>query len=252
MEEKIIDKLEECVDEIQFSLDGATAPVNDKIRGTGVYHKVLESIRLFDNTKIKRRLSMVLMPQNVKNFQDHVEQLAELLENVELKFSFAITEGRADKTIKFSSPDAADRELQKILRILYKKRLKAMKRFEPNLVVRNCGYGEVITIAGNGDIYPCAVFKKKYGNIRTGNFPGIIKKIQEDMVSSNVENLAKCPDCDLQYICFGGCRLNNITYNRSLLEPHCNQQKKDEFYRRLVVRDDFDALSIWLGKISRL
>jgi sulfatase maturation enzyme AslB (radical SAM superfamily) len=67
----IIEKLNECVDEIQFSLDGATAEVNDEIRGKGVFNKVLENLRLLMNTKIKLKLSMVIMPRNVEDLKKY-------------------------------------------------------------------------------------------------------------------------------------------------------------------------------------
>ncbi len=245
---QMVEKLEEYVDEIQFSLDGATAPINDMIRGEGVYRKVLDSIRLLRNTKIKQKLAIVLMPQNVEDFRENVEELTKSLENIEMKFGFVITEGRADESLKFPSSAEADRKLQEILAILYKKKLKAMNKFEPNWKVRNCGYGETITIASNGDIFPCAVLKHKSGNIKTDNFVSIVEKIKEDMIASNVENMELCPQCDLQYLCFGGCRLNHITHNGSLLKTHCPPGKKEGFYRKLVVRDGFDALSIWLGQ----
>ena len=244
---KIKNKLEEYVDEIQFSLDGATTEVNDEIRGQGVFNRVLENLRLLMNTKIKLKLSMVLMPGNAADLKRNIETLAQSLDNVEMKFGFAIIEGRADESLKFSSPAEGDRELQEILKILYKKKLKAMIKFEPNLIVRNCGYGEVITVSSNGDVFPCAVLKYKTGNIRTDNFSGLVEDIKKRTIASNVENLEGCSQCDLEYICFGGCRLNNITYNNSILKPHCPPEKKEELYKKLVVRDSFDALSIWLG-----
>jgi radical SAM protein with 4Fe4S-binding SPASM domain len=247
---QMIDKLEECVDEIQFSLDGATASVNDLIRGEGVYNKVLHSIHLLKNTKIKQRLAIVLMPQNIEDFRENVEELAKFLEHVEMKFGFVTTEGRADESLKFPSSAEADKKLQEILSILYKKKLKAMNKFEPNWIIRNCGYGETITVSSNGDIFPCAILKHKYGNIRTNNFLSIVEKIKEDMIASNVENLELCPQCDLQYLCFGGCRLNHITHNGSLLKTHCPPEKKKDFYRKLIIRDEFDALSVWLGQVK--
>jgi len=81
-----------------------------------------------------------------------------------------------------------------------------------------------------------------------------LKNIENEVITSelrdflvNVENLEGCSQCDLEYICFGGRRLNNITYNNSILKPHCPPEKKEELYKKLVVRDSFDALSIWLG-----
>lgn len=244
--ERIVGKLEKNVDEIQFSLDGATPPVNDRIRGKGVFDKVLKAIQLLKNTQIQLKMSLVVMPQNFDDFKENIEEIARKLENEEMKFSLAIKEGRADNSFIFPSESEGEIALQAILRILYTKKLKAMRHIEANLISRNCGYGETITISSEGDIFPCAILKHSAGNVRNGDFPEVVKKIKNNMVESNVENLEKCPQCDLQYICFGGCRLNNITHNGNILKPYCSTEKKNDFYRKLVARDNFDGLSYWL------
>jgi sulfatase maturation enzyme AslB (radical SAM superfamily) len=66
------------------------------------------------------------------------------------------------------------------------------------------------------------------------------------MIAFRVENLEDCPKCDLKYICFGGCRLNNITFNGSPLKPNCSAKKKEDFYRKLIRRANFDGLAYWL------
>ncbi|UCH96584.1 MAG: radical SAM protein [Candidatus Aminicenantes bacterium] len=246
----MVEKIEAFVDEIQFSLDGATQSVNDKIRGKGVYKKVINAINLLKDVNIKKRVAIVLMPQNVDDFKKNAEELARSLENVELKFGFATTEGRANKSFKFKSDLEAEKESQIILEKLYKKRLKIMAKYEPNLKVKNCGYGEVISISSIGDIFPCAILKFKAGNIKKNKLSEVIKKIRDEAISSNVENLEKCQQCDLIYICFGGCRLNNMTHNNDILKPYCNKEKREILYKKLVLRDQFDALSIWLNQKS--
>jgi len=248
----MVSKLEKYVDEIQFGLDGATRDVNDKIRGQGVYDKVLKAIQLLKETKIQLKLAIVIMPQNIDDFKKNIEKLAEDLETVEMKFGLAINEGRSNKSFRFPSETEGEIALQEILKILYKKRLKRMRKIEPNLITRNCGYGEIITIFSNGDVYPCAIPKHKYGNIRTDNFPDIVKKIKEDMIAFRVDNLEECPKCDLKYICFGGCRLNNITFNGSPFKPNCSQKKKEDFYRKLLLRANFDGLELWLKQDNKI
>ncbi|MCK4763002.1 MAG: radical SAM protein [Candidatus Aminicenantes bacterium] len=244
--DKIVSKIKECVDEIQLSLDGATPIINDEIRGKGVYDKVVNAVRLFEDTSIKLTISTLVMPQNFTDFKNNVESFAKVFENAELKFSFAINEGRADKSYKFSTTAEANAKLQKILKILYEKNLKAMRKIEPNLMARNCGYGETITVSSEGDVYPCAVLKHKAGNLKKEKLIDLFRKIRKDIEVSNVENLEQCPQCDLIYICSGDCRLNNITYNGDIRKPHCPPDVREDFYKKLVVLNEFDALKYWL------
>ena len=222
--------------------------INDKIRGNGSYNKVLKAIRLLKETKIRKRIAIVLMPQNVNSFKENVEEFSKSLENVDLKFSLATTVGRSNNSFRFKSEIEAENNVQFILEKLYSKRLNVVAKFEPNIKVQNCGYGEVISVSSNGEVYPCAILKYKAGNIKKNNLSEIIMKIRHDSLTSNVENLEKCPTCDLTYICFGGCRLNNITHNKNVLIPFCNDEKKNNIYRKLVLRDQFDALSIWINQ----
>jgi radical SAM protein with 4Fe4S-binding SPASM domain len=248
----MVSKLEKYVDEIQFGLDGATQEVNDKIRGKGVYNKVINAIQLLKDTKIKLKIAVVIMPQNIDDFRENIERFAEYLDNVEMKFGLAINEGRANKSFRFASETEGEIALQEILKILYKKRLKRMRKMEPNLITRNCGYGEIITVFSNGDVYPCAIPKQKYGNIRTDNFIDIVKKIKEDMIAFRVDNLEECQKCDLKYICFGGCRLNNITFNDSPFKPNCSPKKKEDILRKLIRRANFDGLELWLKQDNKI
>lgn len=243
---RIIDKLKKYVDEIQLSLDGATPDINDKIRGKGVYKKVLKAAKLILKTPIKLKISSLLMPQNYLDFKNNVEEFARNFKDVELKFGFAMNEGRADKSFKFSSSSEANTKLLEILKILYEKKLKAMRKFEPNMIARNCGYGDTISVSSEGDVFPCSVLKHKTGSLKREQFEEIFKIIKRNKMVSNVENLEKCPQCDLIYICSGGCRLNNITDNGDILKPNCHPGKIDDFYRKLVVYNKFDALSYWL------
>lgn len=245
---EIADKLAEYVDIIQFSLDGASAKVNDKIRGKGVYNKVVNGIRLFEKTGVKLRIAMILMPQNADDIKINIEKLVKSFKrDVEFKFGFATTEGRADENCRFSPISLGEIELQKILRVLYKKKLKAIRKIEPNFLMRNCSYGMSISVSSDGYIFPCAILRNSYGNVKESNLKDVFKKIYNDRTSSNIENLEDCKACDVRCFCYGGCRLNNLKHNKSLLKPYCPPGKKEDMYRLLVNRIKFDPLSIWIG-----
>ena len=42
-----------------------------------------------------------------------------------------------------------------------------------------------------------------------------------------------CADCDLRYICAGGCRIHNETVNGDMLRPACDDRRRQAYYVRL-------------------
>ena len=48
--------------------------------------------------------------------------------------------------------------------------------------------------------------------------------------------MEECQECDLKYICNGGCRINNIITTGSYVKPSCSEDYKLELYEKLVYR----------------
>ena len=84
-EEKLKRIIKIQLDDICFSLDGHTAEVNDYIRGSGVYEKVIETIRSLNELKEKHssekpvlRIGTVITKRNYRDLDKIVELVAEL------------------------------------------------------------------------------------------------------------------------------------------------------------------------------
>lgn len=80
-------------DEINFSLDGSTPGVNDHIRGKGVFKKVVNAIKLFQNIKENRksskpieRFSFVITKKNLVDVKNYIK-LAKNLKVNAINFS---------------------------------------------------------------------------------------------------------------------------------------------------------------------
>jgi radical SAM protein with 4Fe4S-binding SPASM domain len=253
--EEYAKKLQGYVKRIQVSLDGATEEVNDKIRGRGSFGKVLKAVSLLYDTDIVLDMAFSLMPSNLKNFYENIE---ELIKTVGPKINFKLSEvvkfGRADSTHMF--PDKNGRRLEpeakKLRDHLYKRRLKAPPGSSKNIMLLNCGYGEMVTISSVGDIYPCPLYESsvKHGNIRNDDFKEILKKIDADRQKCSTKNMEECKTCDLRSRCSGGCRINNIYYNGDILKPECIQKPdyKDWMYSVIMDHERNNPRSLWLGK----
>lgn len=85
-----------------------------------------------------------------------------------------------------------------------------------------CGAGcEYISVATNGDIYPCHQYTqysdKKIGNVFDKSFDLNLSKY---FASNVVNNKPKCIDCFAKYYCSGGCAANNFSYNGDMNIPY--------------------------------
>ncbi|MBU4331491.1 MAG: radical SAM protein [Planctomycetes bacterium] len=236
--EKNVKKVVEYLDMVQVSLDGASAQINDKIRGNGVWKKVVHAVNLMGKIKPQMLIviAMTIMPGNAKDIEENIDKLLKLFKfEVRLKIGLLIITGRADKNLDFPNNIIAEQVMTKILNGIYKKRLKGMRKITPNMRIHNCGYGEIITILSNGEIYPCALPNYGIGNIRNISLSQAMETFLKNKTASNIENLEICSCCDVRYFCFGGCRLNYITKNNSLFKPYCTEKIKREMLEKLVL-----------------
>lgn len=246
--EKIVDELQKWVDKIQLSLDGAIAETNDAIRGAGSFENVITAFQLLKDTNISLDLALSLLPQNVQELKKDIEKLTQRIsDKVNFRISPVMREGRANKSHDFPNKRIAQLELREVLSNLYRKRLRTISKFEKNVKLNNCGFGETVVVSSVGDVYPCNVYepKTRCGNVRENDFAQIFEKIRRYREDANVENIKTCAACDLKIVCFGGCRLNNIYRNNDILQPACTEETRKELCAFIVDKEEnFDPLSL--------
>ncbi len=249
-DEAIIKRLSQLVDKIQMSLDGATAEVNDLIRGAGVFNQVILAAKWIDEAGIPLDIAISIMPQNVQDLKNNIESLVKMFgPKVNIRTSSLNKEGRANESHIFASKLKGSQEVREFTSQLYRKHLKILPTFDKNVRGNNCGYGETIVISSTGDVYPCNFYdeRTKYGNLRDNDLLEIMEKIQIDMKRVEVENIEICKNCDLKVFCLGGCRLNNIFRNNNLFVPLCTPEHKMELCQRTVDREENDdPITLWL------
>ncbi len=97
----------------------------------------------------------------------------------------------------------------------------------------NCGAGTgVLSIAANGDVYPCHAFhvpEFKAGTIKNDSLETIYRNslVFAKFKETTVDSIEKCKDCHLRYFCGGGCRASGYYHKKSLLstDPMCHLYK---------------------------
>jgi len=230
-----IDSILDSVDEVQVSLEGLSSSTHNYIRGEKAYEKVSDFILNFKN-KEKLKVAFTILFHNFDELQNNIDdwlvkyglEISNMRFNAELEI-----DGRAedlpDEFHNFQYKNA-----EKIFAFIKE---KTNDNDEPSILLknmRNCGIGISIGIDSNGDIYPCDAFINKQGNILDHNIDEIIAKNIAINEFCEVDKISKCNNCDLKYICLGGCKAKNYKVNGSYLEPICNEKSKYIKYVQMI------------------
>jgi radical SAM protein with 4Fe4S-binding SPASM domain len=229
------------------SLDGATAETHDYIRGKGVFEKAVKAIKLLQETGVATMITMTLMKANIKETEEMV-QLAKELGVSRVLFNAVRLKGRAEENIDDIEIPAKD-VMPGLIQAWRTSRkmgiattMESMWASVKKLHYRNlCGAGRAaLSIAPNGDVYPCDAFYGekafKAGNIREKP----LIRIWRDSPATNafmnftVNDIEECRDCELKYVCGGGCIGENYKTHGVLnkCSPLCKVFK--EAYWRMI------------------
>ncbi|MEA5009346.1 radical SAM/SPASM domain-containing protein [Clostridium tyrobutyricum] len=249
---KIIEKLSECnINRVQISLDGYDEESNAIIRGKGSFDKALSTIKILLANGIRVNIGITPPYEFLKKHKNEYlsfasELVSEHKDLLSIQFSYELIEGRciSNEEIKQFKKEYYE-IIDTIMTSIYPDNDE--NGFVDNLkngkVFDNCGYGG-INIAANGDVFFCSRITeiKSYGNIRDTSFKDIYSMSQDIQKIANIDNLKPCCNCDIKYICGGGCRVDhfndlvfsdltqNIQYNRD----KCSREYKEKYYKLMI------------------
>ena len=200
---------------VQVSLEGASAIVNDEIRGLGSFDSTIEAIRNLRKYNIKVIVMMTITRQNRNQIQPMIDLL-----NQEGVFALAlerlIPEGRGAnlKNLVLSANELHDLysdiytlSKNSSVRILMHRPLFAMIAPDDSAVGALCSAGNnALTIMPDGTVYPCRRLPIPIGNILTD---GLFKIWYDSAVLWRLRDPGnlndKCKNCELLTQC-RGCR----------------------------------------------
>lgn len=205
--------LKDTIDVVGISLDGYDARSTEKIRGKGVYEKVINLIKKLQDIGIEKiSLSMVSTKENIDN-ADKFKSLCDKLK-VKCMPRMLCPSGRARKYYQefkgeeFIIDDKLDR---------LSFRASCMAGY-------NC-----MSSFSNGQIQPCAALDNdeyKMGNIENMLSGTLVKP---DLTKwCMVDRIPGCKDCNVRYFCASSCqKMNDAIYNdEQLRADHCKSRKK--------------------------
>lgn len=246
------ESLKNDIAEVQVSIDGYDETSYNNVRGFG-FQRACQSVRDFLNAGYKTTIAVTPFAEDLdKHLDDYILFAKSWLEDwkdtsLTIKFSHEVLDGRGVHPTEEQNK-IYKKHIEDIIEILYpgdKINTFALNR-KGNSLFRNCGYGEV-TVLSNGDVYFCnRVYElPKQGNVRTMSYDEIMKRAEAASKKSDISMLKPCSDCELRYICGGGCRIkhfpalvrdenpntNSAMYAR---KDSCTAENKEEFYRLMI------------------
>lgn len=237
-EDNIFD-LSKCVDEIQVSMEGVTKQYYEVVRGKANFDKFINSLNLIKKYRVPLTLAVTIIPSNINDIEDN---LLNFLEDFDYdKISVRINTKLDKEGYALNLPEesfASSKHIEdiiiKIKNELVQKGYVNEKKYQRNVQFYNCGIGCSITVDSNGEIYPCSKLNIGRGNIVNKDFYELIQEFNNLNKDTEVRNIKFCKECELKYICSGGCRINHYLKNGSYLIPVCDNNHKEEIYRTLM------------------
>jgi len=230
---KMYKKINDKVNIIQISLDGASQTINDEIRGKGTYEKIIDAIKLLYHDDIQIQISATILPMNIFDFKANIIKLMNTIDpdrKITLVLSPCFTAGRNDgqySTTFFDLSIGFHDVINNMIELGWdppKEDTYLMKRSK-------CAFGDSIIIDSNGDYKPCASPKSPIiGNIYNESLISLYSKAQLSAKAINVENIKSCNKCDLKYICAGGCYIESSIDSNNEIIPNCNYKHKYYYY----------------------
>lgn len=227
---------------IQISLDGITKESHEFNRGPNTFDKVLNTIKILRKHGVNVLLGVLLTEKSIEEVKKILDFAIEYnVKNV--RFIEMFWQG-------LSRSKSMKRPLSYELFPIYKELLKNNKEYK-NVLQKDsttiifdsllnpskkkcCGIdSDTVYIDSDGSVYPCNLLineKFKLGNIRDQSFKDIWlhSNLKKPLSNLTVDKFKNCKECELKYICGGGCRGTafNATGDIQSPPPNCNEKKK--------------------------
>lgn len=183
----------------RVSLDGHNDQVHDSIRGKGAFAKTIQGIENFKEVGIHVDAVSTISKMNYQYVGETMKLCSQIADT--WGFTPVVPIGRADMDLALSPEETFH------IKVTSTDPEKISTNVSPRT---RCQIGEDIYIRANGDIFPCfytQVPEFKVGNIRESDLSEIYKTdIMQDMLKLTVDDVEGCKECDIRYLCAGGCR----------------------------------------------
>lgn len=218
------------IDRIQVSLDGPNPEVNDRIRGKGVFDKVLRTLDMFRGSSVELFVAMLPVPAlSVDALASEGTAFAKNLkrrfgDQISISVSHGMLPGRGVSGEHNLAFIQECRKLQNTVAGPCTASALDLWQWEPGRKNWSCGYARQLSIEPDGAVRPCTA-GEVVANARETPLAVLVSKLRSLAVGHHVDKLNGCNDCLLRYVCGGPCRVKP--------QP-CTQELQHDLLGRLV------------------
>ena len=245
---KLIESLSKCIDEIQISIDGYNKESYYKVRQYDGFDKAIQCVKDFYDSGTKVSIAVTPLFDDLEKFVTEFEPFAQkLIENypeIFIKLNLELIQGREVKI----TPEE-NKQYKKTLRDMVERLYPEfytetfVLNYENHVLRRNCGFGE-ISISADGQVYWCNRIHelKSSQNVFEHSFKEIFAESEKIIQNTSVDNTSGCKNCDIRYICGGGCRMEydgirNAANHEGEWQYVC--EDKDIIYDKMIKSNEF-------------
>jgi len=224
---------------LQISIDGFTPDVHDSIRGKGSFEKSWQALKYCMEIlpeEVICRISVSVFPQNVKNIKDNILSSLDSLDpnrRIVVVFNPVVLLGRAHLS-QTSNYAFIYEKLQETIRELDNSGWFLGTDIQSSVRQKKCGIGEYVVVRANGKMAPCNFSndQNEFTSLRQA-----FEFFKKKYTSRTVDISDICSDCDVRYICFGGCQVMNELEGKGPLSPKCGPERI-KYLLSLIVEDE--------------
>lgn len=259
MTAELVEQIANCINSVQISIDGYSEISNRKNRGEGHFRKALKAVDYFLEHGIETSIAITPSIESLRNNpEDFISFAKELLTKYEgkpfeVKFAEELSEGRKIKPSDKSNEEysAIVRKIQNAIHGNQYDLITFVETMSRDVILNNCMFG-VFSISSTGDVYFCPDIGKlmPIANIRTSSFVKIFEKSIKAEEATDIVKLQPCSNCELKYICGGGCRTKEFPelvkrksyddINYSTIPPrNCSSTIKERFYKLMIDSNEY-------------
>lgn len=254
-----VKSLSNYIHNVQVSIDGFSEESNAKIRGKGHFAKAIDAVDAFIENGIETSIAVTPSLELLQNYSaNYITFARELLSKYNgkpfiIKFAEGLSEGRTiNPSDSFNNEYAAlVKHIQNEIFSDQYDLITFVRTMREDIILDNCMFG-VFSVSSVGDVYLCPEIGKllPIANIRTTSFIDIIKKSRIAENATMISQLHPCSECELMYICGGGCRTKEfpelvkrssfVDIDYSTIPPrNCTQNNKENFYRLMIESNEY-------------
>ena len=229
--------------ELRISLAGVTPALCDSLSGAARFERALGAIQALAARDVMPQVDVMLLPQHIDALTENLPKLRKRLpQGIPLSFGILYRSGRERGHHIFRSR----RELEAALdRIVFEAgetiRATGKRPIAQRREGCSCALGHHLHVRSDGRLFSCFKLDEPVGDLREQSFADVAAAAASR--ARPACSLPECADCQLNTLCGGGCRSENLHYTGDPDRPVCGDWRKRVCHELLA--EDLPAALEW-------